>query len=161
MDQPNLSQLSSSPIIQVKNAGQKQIYLIRQAYLQGSLVSGNNPSANIQFILNKPIEIDPKLYHADPKDRAFLQAIIAKIQDGTIHLFTPATLLNQEIYEQAAPDIQAKADYDILTLLYKIRQIKQLWDTGERESYQIMNITNALRLAKESLESAQGDIFII
>jgi hypothetical protein len=147
--------------VELKNAGQKVIYELRQSYLQGSLAASNNPAPEIQVILNKPIKIDPKLYQADPQDKSFLKDLIKKIEAGDIHLFTPSTLLNKPVYDQSSEEIKAKADYDILTLLHKIRQIKQLWDSGDRESYQIMNLVNSLRLAKERLESLEGDLFII
>jgi len=147
--------------VEIKNAGQKVIYLIRKAFLEGTLSSTNNPTEEVQFILNKPTTINPDLYKEDPLEKAFLENLIQLIESGQIKLFTPSTLLNQAVYQKSSPEIQAKADYDILTLLYKIRQIKSLWDKDEKQSYQIMNLVNSLRLAKESLESAQGDIFII
>ena len=144
-----------------QNPGQKVIALLRQAYLEGSLSVSNNPSPEIQFILNKPVKIQPKLYKADPKDKAFLKEVIAKVDSGAIKLFTPSTLLNTAVYDQLPPELKSKADYDILTLLSKIRQVKKLWDAGEKDSYQILNLVNSLRLTKENLESAQGDVFII
>lgn len=143
------------------NPGQKVIAQLRQAYLEGSLSVSNNPTPEVQFSLNKPVKIQPKLYKADPKDKAFLKEIIEKVDSGAIKLFTPATLLNTPIYDQLAPQMKAKADYDILTLLSKIRAVKKLWDAGEKDSYQILNLVNSLRLTKESLESAEGDVFII
>jgi len=145
----------------IKNEGQKVIYQIRQAYLEGSLSVSNNPTAEVQYILNKPIKIQPKLYKADPKDKSFLKDIIAKVDSGQIQLFTPSTLLNNEVYNQLPAEMKAKAYYDILTLLSKIRQVKKLWDAGEKDSYQILNLVHSLRLTKESLESAEGDVFII
>lgn len=158
----NLGQavLNGQPI-PIKNEGQKVIYLIRKAYLEGSLATSSNPSPEVQFILNKPVEIKPEDYRPEPQDQLFLRDLIKKVEDGTIKLFTPSTLLNQVVYEQLPQDKKAKADYDILTLLHKIRQVKKLWDEGARDSYQIMNLVHSLRLAKERLETQQGDVFVI
>lgn len=147
--------------LEIKNEGQKVIYQIRKAYLEGSLAVSENPSPRIQQMLNKPITIKPKSYKPDIQDKAFLKNIIAKVEDGTIKLFTPSTLLNPAVYETLPAQLKAKADYDILVLLHKIRQIKKLWDEGDKNSYQIMNLTHSLRLTKESLETQQGDIFVI
>ncbi|MGL5830748.1 MAG: hypothetical protein ACRCZE_01220 [Candidatus Altimarinota bacterium] len=155
--------LISNPneIIQINNEGQKVLYLIRKSYQEGSLYSSNDVTPEIQFILNKPTEIDPKLYQADPQDIIFLQEIIKKVEHAKIHLFTPSSLLNPTVYEVLPPSQKAKADFDILTLLNKIRSIKKLWDSGERNSYQIINLTRSLRLSKERLEQSTGDVFII
>lgn len=145
--------------VHIRNEGQKVIYLIRKAYLEGELA--NESQAETQFILNTPTTIDQSRYQPDPRDQAFLQEIIQKITAGQIALFTPSTLLNTKVYNRLSAAKKAKADYDILILLHKIRQVKKLWDEGARDSYQIMNLVHSLRLAKESLETRQGDVFVI
>lgn len=153
-------ELNGQPL-EIKNEGQKVIWQIRKAYLEGSLAVSENPAPAVQQMLNQPLRIKPRTYRADPKDKAFLKEIIARVEDGTVKLFTPSSLLNDEVYQRLSPELRAKADYDILLLLHKIRQIKQLYDQGARDSYQILNLVNSLRLTKESLESQQGDIFVI
>lgn len=159
---------STSPIadlngqaVVIKNEGQKVIYLLRKAYLEGTLSTSSNPTTEIQFILNQPVEIKPKDYRPEPRDKKFLGELIKKVESGTIKLLTPSTLLNTVVYDQLSADKKAKADYDILILLYKIRQVKKLWDEGAQDSYQIMNLVHSLRLAKERLETQQGDVFVI
>ncbi|MCC6643465.1 hypothetical protein IT411_01840, partial [Candidatus Peregrinibacteria bacterium] len=98
---------------------------------------------------------------ADPADQKFLEEVISKVDSGQIKLFTPSSLLNNPVYEALKPELKAKVDYDILILIHKIRQIKKLWDEGDKKSYQILNLVHSMRLAKESLESLQGDVFII
>jgi hypothetical protein len=154
------AELNGQPV-NIKNEGQKVIYLIRKAYLEGALAVSTNPTSEVQFILNKPVEIKPEDYRPEPRDKVFLQEIINKVEGGNIKLFTPSTLLNMPVYDQLPSDKKAKADYDILILLHKIRQVKKLWDEGARDSYQIMNLVHSLRLAKERLETQQGDVFVI
>ena len=147
--------------LEIKNEGQKVMYLIRKAYLEGSLAVSENPSASIQKMLNTPIVIKQKSFKITSQDKALLKEIIEKVEDGTIKLFTPSSLLNQTVYESLSPQMKAKADYDILVLLNKIRQIKKLWDEGAKNSYQVINLVHSLRLVKESLEKQQGDVFVI
>jgi|GEM_PF-1138245 len=157
---PPLADLNGHAIV-IKNEGQKIIYLLRKAYLEGTLSTSSNPTTEIQFILNQPIEIKAKDYRPEPRDKKFLGELIKKVESGAIKLLTPSTLLNQEVYNQLPAEKKAKADYDILILLYKIRQVKKLWDEGAQDSYQIMNLVHSLRLAKERLETQQGDVFVI
>lgn len=147
--------------VSINNEGQKVIYQLRRNYLEGSLAASNDLPPEVQAMLNKPITIKPKLYKADPADQQFLEEIISKVDNGQIKLFTPSTLLNNSVYEALSPELKAKVDYDILILIHKIRQIKKLWDEGDKKSYQILNLVHSMRLAKESLESLQGDVFII
>lgn len=144
-----------------KNPGQAVIFLLRRAYSEGALAVSNNPTPDIQALLNKPIAIQKTELKIEESDRAFLQDIISKVDSGQIKLFTPSTLLNNQVYDQLSPELKAKADYDILIVISKIRQIKKLWDSGEKNSYQIFNLVHSLRLAKENLETQQGDVFII
>lgn len=144
-----------------KNPGQAVIFLLRRAYSEGSLSVSNNANPEIQAILNKPIEIQKTELKIEEADRQFLKDIVAKVDSGQIQLFTPSTLLNNAVYDSLSPQLKAKADYDILIVISKIRQIKKLWDTGEKNSYQIFNLVHSLRLAKENLETQQGDVFII
>jgi hypothetical protein len=152
--------LNGQPV-EIKNEGQKVLYLIRKAYLEGSLAVSADAAPEVQLSLNKPTKIRPELYKVSPKDKSFLKDLIAKVESGEIKLFTPSSLLNQPVYEKLTPQLQAKADYDILILIHKIRQIKKIWDEGAKDSYQIMNLVHSLRLAKESLETQQGDVFVI
>lgn len=153
-------ELNGRPL-EIKNEGQKVIYQIRKAYLEGSLAVAENASPRLQQMLNKPITIKPKTFKVDPVDKEFLKAVITRVEDGTIKLFNPSSLLNLPVYETLTSQLKAKVDYDILVLLHKIRQVKKLWDEGAKNSYQIMNLTRSLRLAKESLETQQGDVFVI
>jgi hypothetical protein len=144
-----------------KNPGQAVIFLIRKAYSEGDLSVSNNPAPEIQSMLNKPVEIKKTEFKIEEQDKLFLQELISKVESGKIKLFTPSSLLNQLAYDQLSQQLKAKVDYDILIIIHKIRQIKKLWDSGEKNSYQIYNLVHSLRLAKESLETQQGDVFII
>jgi len=137
-----------------KNAGQSLIEILRKPF-----TVTNDVSPDIQAMLNKPtVMVDEKI---DPQDAEFLEMLIKKVDQGIIKLYTPATLLNTPVYDALSPESKAKADYDILNLLNKIREIHRLWQSGDHESYQIINLIHALRLTKERLEAIGGDVFII
>lgn len=145
----------------IKNEGQKVLFLIRKAYFEGSLSVTDNIAPDIQQMLNKPLPISDKKFQPDPKDRQFLEDLIKMVESGAIKLFTPSSLLNLSVYNNLSSTHKAKADYDILIILNKIRAIKKLWDSGDKDSYQILNLVQSLRIAKEGIENIEGDVFII
>ena len=48
-----------------------------------------------------------------------------------------------------------------VNLLARLREIKSLYDLNRIDSYQMKNLVEYVRLAKEMLENEAGDIFII
>lgn len=103
---------------------------------------------------------------ADPtgvndQDQQFLQMLIAKIDSGEMHLYQPASIINQRVYATFDEKDQGRIDQNAVNLLAIIRQIKQLWDAGFRETFQIQNLVHQIRMTKERLEEHHGDIFII
>ena len=117
-----------------------------------------NISADTQQMLNKPAEHPEPL---DPKDHEFLVMLMAKVDSGEINLYRPYTLLNDPVYEKLDEAGRGKADFDALNLLGIIREIRKLWMAGERNTYQIENLTHRIRVTKERLEELGGDIYII
>lgn len=97
----------------------------------------------------------------NPQDMEFLHMLINKIENKEIELHTPSSLLNTPVYEKLGEDAQGKADYNAMNMLGTIRQIHQLWQGGDRDSFQIQNLVHQLRLTKERLEEIGGDIYII
>jgi hypothetical protein len=115
-------------------------------------------SPKTQEILNKPLEHPEGI---DEKDLSFLRMLIAKIENGEIKLFQPSSLFNHAVYDKLSEQAKAKAEIDAFNMLATIRDIYRLWQAGERETYQIENLVHRIRLTKERLEEAGGDIFII
>lgn len=97
----------------------------------------------------------------NPADVEFLQMLMGKIEDGEIDLHVPSSLLNEPVYESLSEEAQGKADYNAMTLLSTIRQIRQLWEMGDTQSYQIQNLVHQVRVTKERLEEVGGDIYVI
>ena len=98
---------------------------------------------------------------AGEEDKAFLEMLVKMIEKKEIDLYVPSTLLNTPVYEKLDEQGQGKADYNALNLLSTIRQINQLWKSGDHDSYQIQNLVHQVRVTKERLEEVSGDIYII
>lgn len=111
-----------------------------------------------QMKLGKPLRDESGV---SPEDTEFLQLLVDKIDKKEIDLFVPSSLLNEPVYNKLSEEDQGKADYNALTLLSTIRQIYNLWQTGECETYQIQNLVHQVLTTKERLEELGGDIYII
>lgn len=95
------------------------------------------------------------------EDREFLDRLMKLVEDGTIKLHAPSTLLNTAVYDGLAPKAKAKADQNALIMLGKIREIVDLEKAPMDTNYQEVNLVGLLRQNKERLEEHGGDIFII
>ncbi|MBN1494890.1 hypothetical protein JW911_04110 [Candidatus Peregrinibacteria bacterium] len=113
---------------------------------------------NTQSMINTPMDDDTGV---DPKDREFIEHVLKLINDKTIDLYNPNTLINKPVYEKLDYKAQGIADINGVSLLAALRQIKKLYDHGYDKTYQIQNLINQCRLTKERLENECGDIYII
>ncbi|MBT4385079.1 hypothetical protein HOD30_05020 [Candidatus Peregrinibacteria bacterium] len=95
------------------------------------------------------------------EDQEFLSKIMALVEDGTIQLYAPSSLLNDEVYEGLPLEGKSKADQNCVTMLGKIRDIINLEKADFDTNHQVANLIHSLRLNKERLEEHGGDIFII
>ena len=108
--------------------------------------------------LNKPL-VDPT--GVSDEDRAFLNDVLAKVENGQINLHQPSSLINDAIYDNLDDQKQGKADINAMTLLSNVRQIKDLHDLGRTDTHQIQNLVNSCRMMKERVEQECGDCYII
>lgn len=108
--------------------------------------------------LNKPLKDESGL---DPEDKEFLTDLINKIENKVIDMHSPEKLINKAFYDTLDEKAQGKADYEAFNMLATIRDIYNLWQAGDKETYQIQNMVHKIRLHKEKLENIGGDIFII
>lgn len=112
---------------------------------------------DVQQMLNKPKEGG----HIPEEDRVFLDKLMELVEDGTINLYQPSTLLNSSVYEGLDQSGKAKADQNTVVMLSKIREIVDLEKAPMDTNYQENNLIKALRLSKERAEGEAGDVFII
>lgn len=122
------------------------------------MLTQQNIGPETQKRLNNPLPLEGML---DPKDEAFLQQILQKIDKNEINLFTPSSLINNQVYDKLTPQEQAKVDMEAFSTLAALREITGLWKAGKSTTYQLQNLLHKVRLTKEKFEREEGDVFII
>lgn len=110
----------------------------------------------VQSMLNQPLAGGSM----SQEDQDFLNLILGKIEDKSINLYSPSSLLNNAVYEALPEMEQGKADQNAVILLTRIREIYNLTQISKEPSYQLVNMVDSLRLIKNRLEE-HGDLFII
>lgn len=112
----------------------------------------------VQRDLNTPLS-DPAGV-TDENDK-FMHSVVQLINDGKIELHTPSTLINDSVYGDLSEEEKGKADLEAMNLLGTIREMKDLFDAGYKDSYQMENLVERIINTKERIETEKGDIFII
>lgn len=111
-----------------------------------------------QQMLNNPAQ---QTAFRDSRNQEFLDLILAKLESGDLNLYAPGSLMNIEVYETLNEELQGKVDLEAVNLLSAIRDIKGLYDSGNKTSYQMENMVERIRNTKERIESESGDVFVI
>lgn len=112
---------------------------------------------HVQVLINTPLARDPY----DEADQALLNLIIKLVNEKKINLYSPSSLLNNDIYEALPHEGKAKADQNSVIMLTKVREIYNLAQSTSEPTHQLKNLVDSFRLNKESVEKMCGDIFII
>lgn len=113
---------------------------------------------NVQKMINTP-QIDPT--GIDDTDAEYIEKVIKMIDAKKIDLHVPSTLLNLPVYDELGDEAKGAVDINAFNLLAEIRQIKTLWDVGDRDSFQIQNLVHRMRMTKQKVEKEYGDCYII
>lgn len=108
--------------------------------------------------LNEPLHVQGGIKEENQK---FLEFVMGLVNDGKIELFTPHSLMNEEVYNTLDEKTQGEVDMEAVNVLTAIRKIKDLYDAGLTDTYQIENLVDKLRVTKEKFEEEMGDVFII
>ncbi len=117
----------------------------------------NQPIApEVQTMLNAPMKADTW----SDQDQAFLNDLMAKVEAGTIQLYSPSSLLNQAVYPTLSPEDQGKADQNAMVMIGNIREIVNLMKAYNEPNAIVKNLVESLIEAKKRLETS-ADIFII
>lgn len=109
-------------------------------------------------VINKPQSDSAGV---DQRDQEFLSLLLLQIESGEINLYQPDSLIRHEVYEKLDEKDQGKVDQNAFNLLAVLRQIKGLWDSGYRDTFQIQNLAHQIRVTKERLEHDYGNVFIM
>ena len=115
-------------------------------------------SSQAQQELNSPL---PDANGLGDEEKDFLRKLMELIDAGTIDLYKPATLINQEVYGKLTEEKQGKVDLEAMNLLSAIRDIKDLTENKLDDSFQMKNLIERVKNTKERLEEEGGDLFII
>lgn len=110
----------------------------------------------VQTMLNAPMKADSW----SEQDQSFLNELLAKVENGTIKLYSPSSLLNQAVYEALSPAEQGKADQNAMVMIGNIREIVSLMKAYNEPNAIVKNLVESLIEAKKRLETS-ADIFII
>jgi hypothetical protein len=94
------------------------------------------------------------------EEEAFLNLLMAKVEDKTINLYSPSSLLNTPVYDALPTEAKGLADQNAFLLLTKVREIYNLMQISREPTYQVKNLVDSLFQTKKRLEE-HGDIFII
>ncbi|MEK7673426.1 MAG: hypothetical protein AAB373_06100 [Patescibacteria group bacterium] len=121
-------------------------------------MDSNQIDPQVQKELNTPLKTQEAV---NPEDQAFLELIVKLVNEGKINLYSPSSLLNDEVYNKLDNVQKGKTDIEAQNMLTAIRNIKGLYDAGYKDTYQIFYQVSELRLTKERLEYHGGDLFII
>ena len=118
--------------------------------------------------LNKMMATPPSADSEFSKEeQEFIQIIFELLENGTIDLHKPASLINTSFYDKANEMSQGKADVTAVNFLSKIRELNDLRELSGQEvnyikpTYQAKYLVSMLKYNKETYEKAHGDMFII
>ena len=111
----------------------------------------------VQSMINQPLKDQSGF---SPEDQTLLNQLMQKVEDGSINLYQPSSLLNVAVYEALSPEMKGKADQNAVILLGEIREIVNLMKLSQEPTYQVKNLVQSLNITKSRLEEA-GNIFII
>lgn len=112
----------------------------------------------VQQMINKPLSSPEAVTQADEE---FLNQVLAKIETKQLNLYSSDSLLNHAVYDALDESAQGRVDQNAFNTLSVLRQIKDLHDLGETQTFQFQNLVRQIRLTKEKLEKDHGDVFII
>ena len=111
----------------------------------------------VQSMINQPLKDQSGF---SPEDQTLLNQLMQKVEDGSINLYQPSSLLNVAVYDTLSTEMKGKADQNAVILLGEIREIVNLMKISQEPTYQVKSLVQSLNTAKSRLEEA-GNIFII
>lgn len=112
-----------------------------------------------QKVVNTPIE---KSSAMDDQDTALVNLIVSLVESKKINLYSPSTLINQEVYGKLSETTQGEVDQHAFNMLTSVREIYDYYKSSfSNNAYQFENRVRWLRLQKENAEREWGDVFVI
>src|SRR3989339_1861744 len=107
-------------------------------------------SDETQKIVNQPIA-NPK--GLSDEDQQLVNLIASLVEDSKINLYSPSSLLNQEVCDKLTDEQKGKVDMQSFNMLSTIREIYNYHKSDFPDaSYQFENMVTKFRLQKETTE---------
>ncbi len=94
------------------------------------------------------------------EESEFLQNILNLVEQKTIDLHRPSSILNDAVYTNLSEEAKGLADQNAVLMLARVRDIVDLQRVHPEPSYQMKNLLDTLIATKNRLE-AHEDLFIL
>lgn len=108
--------------------------------------------------LNEPMK-DPS--GTNDAQESFLEKLMRLIKEGVLDPMKPSSIINTAVYDTLPDEAKGKVDLEAVNMASAIREIRDLFESGNNESFQLQNRIESLREIKTRLEEEGGDLFII
>ncbi|KKP39181.1 MAG: hypothetical protein UR28_C0009G0005 [Candidatus Peregrinibacteria bacterium GW2011_GWF2_33_10] len=115
-------------------------------------------SDNLQQKMNTP-PLDPD--GGDLTDQQYLGIIMKMVESKKINLMNQNTLLNLEIYEKLNPQQTVKVDMNTQVIMFRLREIHNLWKSDSSMTYQMKHLITELRQIESRVEQECGNVYVI
>jgi hypothetical protein len=109
-------------------------------------------------MLNDPLKDPAGITDAQ---ESFLEKLMRLIKEGVLDPMRPSTIINTAVYDALPDEAKGKVDLEAVNMSSAIREIRDLFESGNAESFQLQNRIDSLREIKTRLEKEGGDLFII
>jgi len=113
-------------------------------------------SAQTQERLNTPLKKS-----VQPKYKDYLKLILDLINQGTIDVFNPSSIINTNIYNTLNEQGKADVDKILINLINMVQRMQYLNEKGEENSFQLESIVDNIWQTKEKIEQKHGDVLKI
>jgi len=108
--------------------------------------------------LNEPLK-DPT--GTTSAQESFLEKLMRLIKEGVVDPMKPSTIINTAVYDTLPEETKGKIDLEAINMASAIREIRDLFESGNNESFQLQNRIESLREIQARHEEDGKDLFII
>lgn len=106
--------------------------------------------------MGQPVQ-DPEAVTEDEKK--YYETVVELITSGEVDVLVPESLINKKAYDKLDDLAKGKVDLTLLNLCSFLRQIKQLLDEGQAQTFQISTLVRSVWRTKEAVEQVYGDVY--
>lgn len=111
-----------------------------------------------QITLGKPSAIEQL---NKTQVQSYLHFLESLLNTGTIHSYTPSSLIKKELYDSLPTYVQGKIDQASIVLAGHVRTLEKLLQTQYTHSRQVEQYVEHIWHYKQRYEQQIGDIFLL